>query len=49
MLFAEGLNHDDLLYDSDLDPNGEPRQIQTEPFEFADESIIAQDKIEDEE
>jgi len=37
MLLTEGINHDDLLFGSDLDNDGEPRHIQTEPFEFADD------------
>ena len=48
MLLTEG-NNDDHLFGSDVEQDSEPHQVQTEPFEFADDlsSSMAQDRIEE--
>ena len=45
MLLTEGLN--DQLFGSDLDHEEEPRHIQTEPFEFADDGASCNDNGEE--
>ena len=49
LLLTEAINTDDMLFGSDLDQDGEPRHVQTEPFEIADDlsSSMAQEKLED--